>query len=75
MSPSLHLPIIAFMLLLIAACSEAPHPPAHDRWSTEEEVIYQLQEIIKYEDQQALLERQQLESLQLLRESAVTPKP
>jgi hypothetical protein len=51
----------ALMALLPAACSDAPPEPKRVNsdysWSDRQEVIYQLQEVIRYEDEQERLQR------------------
>ena len=56
-------------VLLVAACSDAQHEPPRVKsdhtWSDQQEVIYQLREVIRYEDDQERQRRQELELLAL----------
>ncbi|KRT53877.1 hypothetical protein [endosymbiont of Ridgeia piscesae] len=54
------------LLALLAACGEAPPVtvPAAAPWSDQDEVLFQLREVIKYEQERQQLEQATAEQLQ-----------
>jgi hypothetical protein len=58
----------AWLPLCIAACSEAPEPPAPPEvqagsWSNQEEVLHQTRALMRYEDEQQRVKLERLREL------------
>jgi len=63
------IPLLLFCLLVLGgACSDTPtsERKATNPWSDQEEVLYQTREVIRYVDEQQRLERERLDSLNIV---------
>lgn len=61
--------LMAFLLLALGGCSDPPAAATRVKsdhtWSDEQEVIYQLREVIRYEDERQRLRQNALQRLSL----------
>ena len=66
-------------LMILGACTDPPPEPRRAKsdhtWSDRQEVIYQLREVIRYEDDQERLRLEALRSLDLPVDTATPAKP
>ena len=71
--------LATIMATLLSACDQEPDSQnqvgASQTWSDEEEVIHQLKEVIRYEDEEASLRQEQMKALSLPVDSSATSKP
>ena len=70
---------LLFLVCLLWGCSKVPesdnNPDTQQTWSDKQEVIYQLREVIRYEDETALQQQADLEALGLLGEPIIPAEP